>query len=207
MRRQLCREEGSAVIRPTAHHDPYAKLLEGRIVLLGTRLDDDAAGEVVARLLRLEHTRPDEDITLYVNSPGGSPSAMSAVYDTMRHVSCDVGTHCIGQAGPEAALLLAAGTPGKRFALPGARVVLRQPALSERIGGRASDLAVQAAELARVRARMEELLARHTGRTPEQVAGDIERETVLDAPGAVAYGLVDRVLPHRPDTPPASGAR
>ncbi|MFD0313503.1 ATP-dependent Clp protease proteolytic subunit [Streptomyces flavalbus] len=187
--------------------DPYAKLLEGRIVVLGTPLDDAAAGDVMARFMHLEHSSPDQDIALYINSPGGSFSAMTAVYDTMRHVGCDVRTYCLGQAGPPAALLLAAGTPGKRFALPGARVVLRQPVLTEPVRGQASDLAVQAAELGRVRAMAEEILVRHTGRTPEQVARDVEREKVLDARAALEYGLVDQVLDERRGEAPAPGAR
>ncbi|MFE6281441.1 ATP-dependent Clp protease proteolytic subunit [Streptomyces sp. NPDC057877] len=187
--------------------DPYAKLLEGRIVFLGTRLDEAAAGDVIAQLTHLEHTSPDQDIALYVNSPGGSFSAMSAIYDSMRYVSCDVRTFCMGQASATAALLVAAGAPGKRCALPGARMVLRQPALPEPVGGRTSDLAVQAAELTRIRGRIEELLVRHTGRTPEQVAEDVERDTVLDAHQAVEYGLVDQVVPDRRDVTPSSGAR
>ncbi|MEU3251116.1 ATP-dependent Clp protease proteolytic subunit [Streptomyces sp. NPDC006997] len=187
--------------------DPYGKLLEGRIVILGTPLDDAAAVDVIAQFTHLEHGSPDQDIALYVNSPGGSHSAMTAVYDTMRHVSCDVRTYCTGQAGAPAALLLAAGAPGKRFALPGARVVLRQPTLTEPVHGRTSDLAVRAAELTRVRELAEEILVRHTGRAPEQVARDFERGKVLDARAAVEYGLVDRVLDERRGTASDPGVR
>ncbi|MFD7136893.1 ATP-dependent Clp protease proteolytic subunit [Streptomyces sp. NPDC059894] len=177
--------------------DPYSKLLEERIVFLGTPIDDTAANDVMAQLMYLEHRDPDRDISLYVNSPGGSFSAMSAVYDTLRYVTCDVETVCLGQAGSSAAVLLAAGTPGKRSVLPGARVVLRQPALPEPVRGQTSDLVVQAGELARTRTRLEEMLVRHTGRRPEQVDADLERDLILDARQAVEYGLVDRVVPAR----------
>lgn len=161
----------------------------------------------MAQLMYLEHQAPDRDVELYVNSPGGSFTAMTAVYDTMRYVTCDVATTCLGQAGPSAALLLAAGAPGKRSVLPGARVVLRQPALTDPVRGQASDLALRAGELVRVRARMEEILLRHTGRTPEQVGADLERETVLDARQALEYGLVDRIVSARGTRPAASGGR
>ncbi|CAL9647239.1 ATP-dependent Clp protease proteolytic subunit [Streptomyces sp. enrichment culture] len=191
----------------TRTSDPYSKLLQERIVFLGTPIDETSANDVAAQFMYLEHQAPDRDIELYVNSPGGSFTAMTAIYDTMRYVTCDVATTCLGQAGSSAAALLAAGTPGKRAVLPGARVVIHQPALTEPVEGRASDLAVHAAELLRVRARLEEILVRHTGRTPEQVHADVERDTVLDAQQALEYGLVDRIVPGR-RTPPASpGAR
>ncbi|MFJ8199651.1 ATP-dependent Clp protease proteolytic subunit [Streptomyces sp. NPDC096152] len=177
--------------------DPYSKLLEERIVLLGTPVDDTSANDVAAQFIHLEHQSPDRDISLYLNSPGGSFTAATAIYDTMRFVTCDVETICLGQVASSAALLLAAGTPGKRYALPGARVVLDQPALPEPTEGQASDLAIRAEELLRTRARLEELLARHTGRTPEQVHADLERTTVLDARGALEYGLVDRIVESR----------
>jgi ATP-dependent Clp protease protease subunit len=177
--------------------DPYAKLLEGRIVFLGTQVDDASANDVIAQFMHLEHQAPDQDIALYINAPGGSFTAMSAIHDTMQYVSCDVATFCLGQAGSCAAVLLAAGTPGKRHALPGARVTLRQPSLPEPVEGQASDLAIQAGELSRIRTRLEEMLAHHTGRNPEQVHADIERDRILDAAGALEYGLVDRVLSRR----------
>ncbi|WP_432193457.1 ATP-dependent Clp protease proteolytic subunit [Streptomyces sp. bgisy027] len=180
--------------------DPYAKLLEERIVLLGTPVDDTSANDVMAQFMYLEHKDPDQDISLYINSPGGSFSAMSAIYDTMQFVSCDVETICLGQAGSSGAVLLAAGTPGKRFALPGARVVIHQPQLTEPVEGQASDLAIRAAELTRVRARLEEMLARHTGRARERVADDIERDKILTAQEALEYGLVDRIIPSRTHT-------
>ncbi|MFG1668386.1 ATP-dependent Clp protease proteolytic subunit [Streptomyces sp. Y7] len=180
--------------------DPYSKLLEERIVFLGTPVDDTSANDVMAQFMYLEHKDPDQDISLYINSPGGSFSAMSAVYDTMQFVSCDVETICLGQAGSTGAVLLAAGTPGKRFALPGARVVIHQPALPEPVEGQASDLAIQADELLRVRTRLEEMLARHTGRPREQVARDIERDKILTAQEALEYGLVDGIIPSRTHT-------
>ncbi|AKJ14637.1 Clp protease ClpP [Streptomyces incarnatus] len=187
--------------------DPYGKLFEDRIVFLGTALDDTAANDVMAQFMYLEHAAPERDITLYVNSPGGTFSALTAVYDTMRYVSCDVATYCLGQAASHAALLLAAGTPGKRFTLPGARMVIEQPQLPEPMQGQFSDLLIQAEELARMRTVAEEMLARHTGRTAEQVRRDLERDLVLDAAGAVAYGLVDAVVPGRRSTPGAPDAR
>ncbi|MFC8677872.1 ATP-dependent Clp protease proteolytic subunit [Streptomyces griseorubiginosus] len=209
--------------RPTARHvlpefhertsagrktmDPYSKLLEERIVFLGTPIDDISANDVMAQFMYLEHQAPDRDIALYINSPGGSFSAMSAIYDTMQYVGCDVATTCLGQAGSTAAVLLAAGTPGKRSVLPGARVVIHQPALTEPVRGQASDLAIQADELLRVRARLEELLVRHTGRTAEQVSADIERDTVLDAQGALDHGLVDAIVPNRRSSLTTPGAR
>ncbi|GEC05617.1 putative ATP-dependent Clp protease proteolytic subunit-like protein [Streptomyces spinoverrucosus] len=187
--------------------DPYSKLLEERIVFLGTPIDDTSANDVMAQFMHLEHQAPDRDISLYINSPGGSFSAMSAVYDTIRYVGCDVETICLGQAGSTAAVLLAAGTPGKRFALPGARVVIRQPALPEPVEGQASDLVIQAEELTRVRTLLEEMLVRHTGRTHAQVSADIERDKVLTAQEALEYGLIDRIVPSRKATRPAPGAR
>ncbi|MGW2516373.1 ATP-dependent Clp protease proteolytic subunit [Streptomyces sp. NPDC001617] len=180
--------------------DPYSKLLEERIVFLGTQIDDTSANDVMAQFMYLEHKDPDRDIALYINSPGGSFSAMTAIYDTMQYVACDVETTCLGQAGSSAAVLLAAGTPGKRFMLPGARAVIHQPEVAEPLQGQASDLAIQADELVRVRARLEEMLVRHTGRSPEQVTVDIERDKILDAEAAVEYGLIDRIIPSRRST-------
>ncbi|RST16044.1 ATP-dependent Clp protease proteolytic subunit [Streptomyces sp. WAC05374] len=177
--------------------DPYSKLLEGRIVLLGTPIDDTAANDVIAQLLHLEYAAPDRDISLYINSPGGPVSSMSAIYDTMRIVTCDVETTCIGQAASTAAVLLAAGTPGKRLALPGARVLVQQPAMEEPLRGQPTDLDLHARELLRLRGRMADMLALHTGRSRERVDEDLERDTVFDAPAAVAYGLVDHVVAGR----------
>ncbi|MEU1502679.1 ATP-dependent Clp protease proteolytic subunit [Streptomyces sp. NPDC005732] len=187
--------------------DPYSKLLDERIVFLGTPVDDASANDVMAQFMYLEHQAPERDISLYLNSPGGSFSAMTAVYDTMRYVTCDVETVCLGQAVSVAAVLLAAGTPGKRFALPGARVLLRQPSLAGPVEGQASDLALQAAELTRTRRLLEDMLVRHTGKNPGRVAADIERDTILDAQAALAYGLVDGIIPSRksPRTTPGAG--
>ncbi|MFF7754402.1 ATP-dependent Clp protease proteolytic subunit [Streptomyces sp. NPDC007971] len=186
--------------------DPYSKLFESRVVFLGTPLDDTAATDVVTQFMQLEHAAPDRDITLYLNCPGGSFTAMTAVYDTIQYVTCDVETYCLGQAASAAAVLLAAGTPGKRFILPNARVVLEQPALHEPAQGQPSDLVIQAEELTRMRSLMETMLVRHTGRTAEQVRQDLERDLMLDAPGALAYGLVDGIVPGRRETPGAGHA-
>ncbi|MEU0471779.1 ATP-dependent Clp protease proteolytic subunit [Streptomyces olivaceus] len=197
-------ERTSAGTRTT---DPYSKLLEERIVFLGTPVDEISANDVMAQFMYLEHQAPNRDIALYINSPGGSFTAMTAIYDTMQYVACDVETTCLGQAGTSAAVLLAAGTPGKRSILPGARAVIHQPALTEPVRGQASDLGIQADELTRVRARLEELLARHTGRGPGQVRADLEREMILDAHQAVEYGLVDRIVPNRGAAQAAPGTR
>jgi ATP-dependent Clp protease protease subunit len=187
--------------------DPYSKLLDERIIFLGTPIDDTSANDVMAQFMHLEYLDPDRDISLYINSPGGSFSAMTAVYDTIQYVGCDVETICLGQAASAPAVLLAAGTPGKRSALPGARVLIHQPSLPEPIQGQATDLAIQAEELIRTRRRLEEMLARHTGQSPERIAADIERDKILDAPAAVEYGLVDRIIPSRKASRTAPGAR
>ncbi|MEU6811313.1 ATP-dependent Clp protease proteolytic subunit [Streptomyces sp. NPDC046831] len=187
--------------------DPYAGLFEERIVVLGTPIDDTAANDVIAQLVHLEHRDPDRDIALYVNSPGGAFGAMAAIYDTMRYVGCDVATTCLGRADRYAAVLPAAGTPGKRSVLPGARVTLGQPPVSEPLRGRTSCLTTRAEEMARVWTRLEEMLVRHTGRAPRQVSADLERETVLDAPAAPAHGLVDRVVTGHRGPQAAPGAR
>ncbi len=171
--------------------DPYSKLLSERIVLLGTPVDDTSANDVMAQLIHLESAAPDQDVQLYINSPGGSFTAMTAIYDTMRFISCDVATVCIGQAASAAAVLLAAGAPGKRMATPGSRVLIHQPALAEAVRGTAADLEIQAAEIFRLRDLLEELLVRHTGQNAERIRADLERDTVFDAAAAVNYGLVD----------------
>ena len=176
--------------------DPYSKLLSERVVFLGTAVDDTAANDILAQLLYLDYDKPERDISLYVNSPGGSLTAMMTIYDTMRVLRCDVRTVCLGQASSAAALLLAAGTPGKRMMLPNARVVLHQPRM-EVSQGSTSDLAIQARELLRMRTAMEEILAEHTGRDLDQIRRDLDRETILDGSQAVAYGLVDLLLPVR----------
>ena len=187
--------------------DPYSKLLEERIVFLGTPIDDTAANDVTAQFVHLEHTAPDRDISLYINSPGGSLTAMTAIYDVMQFVSCDIATVCLGQCASAAAVLLAAGTPGKRLVLPRSRVLVHQPAFPEPIHGQTSDLEVHARELARLSDRLEEMLARHTGQPKERIAADIERDKILDAEEAVAYGFADRVVRDRVHTlRPTGGA-
>ncbi|MFJ9407409.1 ATP-dependent Clp protease proteolytic subunit [Streptomyces sp. NPDC101393] len=209
------------MLRPTARHvlpeltertshgtrtlDPYSKLLSERIVFLGTPVDDAAANDVMAQFMHLEHAAPDQDISLYINSPGGSFTAMTAIYDTMRFVSCDIETVCLGQAASAAAVLLAAGAPGKRLALPGARVLIHQPSFGEPVQGQATDLQIKADELLRTRALLEEMLARHTGQSRERIAADIERDTIFDAPAAKEYGLIDALTRTRKQ--PSPGAR
>ncbi|NGO47988.1 ATP-dependent Clp protease proteolytic subunit [Streptomyces ureilyticus] len=187
--------------------DPYSKLLEERIVFLGTPIDDTSANDVMAQFMHLEYQSPDRDISLYINSPGGSFSAMTAIYDTMRFITCEVETVCMGQAGASAAVLLAAGAPGKRSALPGARVLIHQPGLPEPVQGQASDLAIQAEELMRTRRLLEEMLARHSGQSQERISEDIERDKILEAPQALEYGLIDRIIPSRKASLTAPGAR
>ncbi|WP_431040678.1 ATP-dependent Clp protease proteolytic subunit [Streptomyces sp. P1-3] len=187
--------------------DPYSKLLSERIVFLGTPIDDTSANDVIAQFMHLEHAAPEQDISLYVNSPGGSFAAMTAIYDTMRFVSCDVETICLGQAASAAAVLLAAGTPGKRLALPHARVLIHQPSAAEPMEGQISDLHIQAEEMLRTRALLEEMLTAHTGQPAEQVRADIERDKIFDARAAVAYGLVDGVTRSRKGPLAPLGAR
>ena len=173
--------------------DPYTKLFEDRIIFLGVQVDDASADDVIAQLLVLESQDPDRDILMYINSPGGSFTAMTAIYDTMQYLRPDIQTFVIGQAASAAAVLLGAGAPGKRFALPNARILIHQPAM-EGLGGMASDLEIQANEVLRMRTWLEETLARHTGRTVEQVEKDIERDKILSAEQAQEYGLIDEVL-------------
>jgi ATP-dependent Clp protease protease subunit len=176
--------------------NPYNKLYEERIIFLGVQVDDASANDVMAQLLHLEHEDPDRDITMYINSPGGSFTSLMAIYDTMQYVRPDIVTACLGQAASAAAVLLAAGTPGKRLALPNARVLIHQPA-TEGSYGQVSDLEIQANEIQRVRKLMEDTLAKHTNRTPEQVREDVERDKILTAEQAREYGIVDEVLPYR----------
>jgi ATP-dependent Clp protease protease subunit len=183
--------------------DPYTKLFEDRIIFLGVQIDDASADDVMAQLLVLESTDPDRDITLYINSPGGSFTAMTAIYDTMTYIRPEIQTVCLGQAASAAAVILAAGTPGKRLALPNARVLIHQPSLSGGQGGQASDLEIQAAEVMRMREWLENTLAKHSGRTPEQVNYDIERDKILTAADALDYGLIDQVLDSRKMKPQA----
>jgi ATP-dependent Clp protease protease subunit len=177
-------------------YDPYAKLFEERIIFLGVQVDDASANDVMAQLLTLESMDPDRDIQIYINSPGGSFTALTAIYDTIQFVKPDVQTICMGQAASAAAVLLAAGTPGKRLALPNARILIHQPAL-EGSGGQASDVEIIANEVLRMRAKLEDLLARHTGQDIEIIRRDIERDKILTAEQAKEYGIVDEVISSR----------
>lgn len=174
--------------------DIYSRLLNDRIIFIGTPIDDGVANVVVAQLLHLASVHADRDIQLYINSPGGSFTAMMAIYDTMRFISADVATLCVGQAASSSAILLAAGAPGKRAVLEHARVLLHQPH-AELTRGSMSDLALEAAELERVRSQAEAVLARHTGLDIEQVRTDTERALVLSGVEAVSYGVADVVPP------------
>jgi ATP-dependent Clp protease protease subunit len=175
--------------------DPYSKLLKERIVFLGVQIDDVSANDVMAQLLYLESEDPDRDINIYINSPGGSFTALTAIYDTMQYIRPDISTVCLGQAASAAAVLLAAGTKGKRFAVPNARILIHQPSGSGE--GQSSDIEIQANEIMRMRALLERMLAEHTGRTEEQVRKDINRDKILTAAEAVDYGLIDEVLKSR----------
>lgn len=179
-------------------HNPYTKLFEERIIFLGVQIDDASADDVMAQLLVLESLDPERDISMYINSPGGSYTAMTAIYDTMQFVKPDIQTICLGQAASAAAVLLAAGTKGKRFALPHARILIHQPYTEG--GGQGSDIEIQANEILRMRAEMEGILALHTGRTIEQIEADIERDKILTAQAAQEYGVVDQVIASRKGT-------
>lgn len=179
--------------------DPYTKLFEERIIFLGQAIDDTVANDVMAQLLTLESMDPDRDIILYINSPGGSFTALTAIYDTMQFVRPDVMTICLGQAASAAAVILAGGSKGKRYALEHSRILIHQP--SSEGGGQASDIEIQAREVMRMRTLLEELIARHSNRTSEQIALDIERDKILTAAEAVEYGLIDQVLASRKAKP------
>ncbi|MEV4289638.1 ATP-dependent Clp protease proteolytic subunit [Nonomuraea bangladeshensis] len=176
--------------------NPYNKLFEDRVIFLGAPIDDTVANDVMAQLLTLESIDPDQDISLYINSPGGSFTAMSAIYDTMQYVRPEIHTVCIGEAASAAAVLLAAGSPGKRAALPHARVLLHEPH-TEGGRGQGSDLEIHAREILRMRDQQEEILARHTGRSPLEIRKDIERDRIFTAEQARTYGLVDDIYASR----------
>ena len=175
--------------------NPYNKLFEERIIFLGAPIDDVVANDVIAQLICLESTDPDRDILIYINSPGGSFTALTAIYDTMSYVRPEIQTYCMGQAASAAAVLLAAGTKGKRFALEHSRVLIHQP--SGEGQGQVTDLEIQANEILRMRGLLEEILANHTGQTVEQIKLDIERDRILTAPQAKDYGIVDAVITTR----------
>jgi ATP-dependent Clp protease protease subunit len=180
--------------------NPYNKLFEERIIFLGVQIDDASANDVMAQLFTLESIDPERDISIYINSPGGSYTAMTAIYDTMQFVRCDIQTVCIGQAASAAAVLLSAGTSGKRAALPHSRILIHQPA-TEGGYGQASDIEIQANEILRIRAEMETILSRHSGQDVEKVRHDIERDRFLTAEEAKTYGLIDDIIESRKKRP------
>lgn len=178
-------------------HDIFSRLLADRIVFLGTPVDDTIANVIVAQLLFLQMSDPKKDIHLYINSPGGSVTAGLAIYDTIQFMTCDVNTYCIGQAASMGAVLLTAGTAGKRYALPNARIMIHQPWGG--VQGTASDISIQAEEILGLKRRLNEILAKHSGRTIEEIEKDTDRDNFLSAQEAAEYGLVDEVVSSRKD--------
>jgi ATP-dependent Clp protease protease subunit len=179
--------------------NPYDKLFQERIIFLGMPIDDTVANDIMAQLLSLESTDPDREIIMYINSPGGSFTAMTAIYDTMQYIRPDVRTACLGQAASAAAVLLSAGAPGKRMALPNSRIIIHQPS-TEGSYGQSSDIEIQAKEILRMRSQLEEMLARHTGRDVALVRKDIDRDKILTAEESKAYGIIDDVIDSRKKT-------
>ena len=177
--------------------DLYSRLLKEHIIFLGTLIDDTLANLVCAQLLHLESENPDKDINIYINSPGGSFTALTAIYDTMQFVKPEITTVCMGQAASAAAVLLAGGTPGKRLALPNARVLIHQPSTGQAGHGQASDIEIQAKEIMRMRELLDEILASHTGQTKEKIKEDTDRDFVLSATEALEYGFIDEVISAR----------
>ena len=175
--------------------DIYSRLLKERIVFLGTPIDDLVANLITAQLLHLESEEPDKDISIYINSPGGDITGLFAIYDTMQFIKPHISTICIGQAASAAAVILAAGEPGKRFILPHSRVLIHQPHGGAQ--GQAVDIEIQAKEIKRMRESLDNILAHHTGQTPEKVAGDTDRDFIMGALEAKAYGIVDEVITNR----------
>ncbi len=184
--------------------DIYSRLLKERIVFLGTPIDDNVGNLIMAQLLHLESEDPDKDINLYINSPGGDITALFAIYDTMQYIKPDVSTIVMGQAASAAAVLLLAGAPGKRYALPHSRVLLHQPHGGAQ--GQAVDIEIQAKEIIRYRRLLDELIAKHTGQTLEKVSKDTDRDFILTAEEAVSYGVVDEVIASRKLTPELAAA-
>ncbi|MBQ6246755.1 MAG: ATP-dependent Clp endopeptidase proteolytic subunit ClpP [Kiritimatiellae bacterium] len=173
-------------------YDIYSRLLQDRIIILGTEIDDSVASVVVAQLLFLQAQDAQKDISIYINSPGGVVTAGLAIYDTMQFISCDVATYCIGQAASMAAVLLAAGTKGKRFALPNSRIMIHQPLGGAE--GQATDISIQAQEILRIKSNLNGILASHSGRSIEDITRDTDRDNFMSAEEAKAYGLIDEVL-------------
>jgi ATP-dependent Clp protease protease subunit len=184
-------------------YDIYSRLLKDRIVFIGTAINDGMANAVIAQLLFLQMEDPKKDIHIYVHSPGGYVTAGMAIYDTMQYVTCDVATYCIGQAASMGAVLLAAGTKGKRYALPNARIMIHQPLGGAQ--GQATDISIQAQEILRTKRRLNEILAHHTGQTVDKVEKDTDRDHFLSAEDAKAYGLIDEVVSSRKQLVPIPG--
>ncbi len=184
-------------------YDIFSRLLKDRIVFIGTVVDDDISNLIIAQMLFLQGDDADKDINVYINSPGGSVTAGLAIYDTIQYLKCDVNTYCVGQAASMGAVLLAAGSPGKRFALPNARIMIHQPWGG--VQGQASDISIQAREILRLRDRINEIIAYHTGKPLEIIAHDTDRDFFMSATDAQAYGLVDHVVASRKRPPAAKG--
>jgi len=182
-------------------YDIYSRLLKDNVIFLGSQINDDIANLVIAQMLFLEAENPEKDVTLYVNSPGGSITAGMAIYDTMQYIKPDVATYCIGQAASMAAVLLAGGAKGKRAALPNARVLIHQP-LAYGMEGQASDIEIHAKDLIRLKRRLNEILAMHTGQPIERIERDTDRDNIFEADAAKEYGLIDTVI-NRRDVPVA----
>lgn len=176
-------------------YDIYSRLLKDNIIFIGSEINDEVANTVIAQLLYLEADNPEKEISLYINSPGGSISAGIAIYDTMQFIKTDVATICVGQAASMAAVLLAAGRPGKRYSLPNSRIILHQP--SGGYQGQASDIAIQAREVLRVRENLNEILARHTHQPKDKIQADLERDFIMTAEEAKEYGLIDQIIASR----------
>lgn len=186
--------------------NPYNKMFEERIIFLGVQIDDASANDVIAQLMTLESMDPDRDIMMYINSPGGSFTALTAIYDTMMYVRPDIATFCMGQAASAAAVLLGAGTKGKRAALPNSRIIIHQPA-TEGGYGQGSDIEIQAREILRMRSWLEDTIAQHSGQASDQVRRDIDRDKIMTAEEAQTYGLIDRVLGSRKKEPARVAAK
>lgn len=176
-------------------YDIYSRLLKDNIIFIGTPIDDNLANLVVAQLLFLEAEDPEKEISVYINSPGGSVTAGLAIYDTIQFIRPDVTTYCIGQAASMAAVMLASGTPGKRFALPNSRVIIHQP--SGGFSGQATDINIQAKEILRTRQRLNEILSMHTGQSLSKIEQDVERDFIMTAEAAKEYGIIDQVISRR----------
>ena len=191
--------------RGEREYDLFSRLLNERIIFLGSAVDDQVANLIVAQLLHLESSDPDKDISIYINSPGGDITALFAIYDTMQYVKNDISVVCLGQAASAAAVLLSAGTKGLRYALPHSRIMLHQPYGG--VAGQASDIEIQAKEILRMREEIDQVLSHHTGQPIERISKDTNRDFYLSAPEAVEYGIIDEVISNRDlaAVPPAAG--